>query len=301
MEETMIIPLESVTATQIASRLVQVREEGGVVALGRVMTLIIMAGPGMLEEAITLSNNASREHPARVIVIEVCRNDAEDGLDAQIRVGADAGASEVVVLRPRGHAGEELDTLITPLLLPDAPIVALWLGLTPPDPASSLVGKMAQRRITDAVDAGVPALRQLAAHYQPGDTDLSWARMTLWRSLLAAQFDQPLPEPRSVTITGNAERPATHLLAGWLRDMLGIPVTIDPIDAVELRAVRVDFDDDHVVIEREPGSSTAVISRPGWRDQSTPLAVRTIADCLMEDLRSLDADLTYARALSTVK
>ena len=42
MEETMIIPLESVTATQIASRLVQVREEGGVVALGRVLTLIVM-------------------------------------------------------------------------------------------------------------------------------------------------------------------------------------------------------------------------------------------------------------------
>ncbi|MDN5558425.1 MAG: glucose-6-phosphate dehydrogenase assembly protein OpcA [Ruaniaceae bacterium] len=297
----MIIPLESVTAAQVANRLVQVREEGGVVALGRVMTLIIMAGPGLVEDAITLSNNASRAHPARVIVIEVCRDDAADGLDAQIRVGADAGASEVVVLRPRGQAGEELDTLITPLLLPDAPIVALWLGLTPSDPASSLVGKMAQRRITDAVDAGVPALRELAAHYQPGDTDLSWARITLWRALLAAQFDQPLPEPRSVTITGNSERPATQLLAGWLRDRLGVPVEIEPIDAVELRAVRVDFDGDHLLIEREPGSWTAVISRPSGLDQSTPLAVRTIADCLMEDLRRLDADPTYARALATVR
>lgn len=293
----MIIPLESVTAAQVANRLVQVREEGGVVALGRVMTLIIMAGPGMVEDAIALSNNASREHPARVIVIEVCRSQAQDGLDAEIRVGADAGASEVVVLRPRGRAGDELDTLITPLLLPDAPIVALWLGMTPDDPGASLVGRMAQRRITDAVHGGLPALRQLAAHYRPGDTDLSWARITLWRALLAAQFDQPLPDPVSVTIAGNPERPATHLLAGWLRDRLGVPVAIDPIAAVELRAVRVDFEADNVVINREGGSWTAVISRPGRLDQSTALSVRTLADCLMEDLRRLDADVTYARAL----
>lgn len=296
----MIIPLESITAAQVASRLVQVREEGGVVALGRVLTLIVMTDYGQVEDAIELANNASREHPARVIVIEVGRESESDGLDAEIRVGADAGASEVVVLRPRGHAGEDLDTLITPLLLPDTPIVALWLGETPSDPASSLIGQMAQRRITEAVNGGLPALRELAAHYKPGDTDLSWARITLWRALLAAQFDQPLPEPVSVTITGNPERPATQLLAGWLKSRLQVPVEIDPIEAVELRAVRVDFEGDHLEISRETGSATAVIARPGSVDQTTSLAVRALGDCLMEDLRRLDADSTYAAALATI-
>ncbi|SNU00731.1 glucose-6-phosphate dehydrogenase assembly protein OpcA [Ruaniaceae bacterium KH17] len=294
----MIIPLESCTAAQVANRLNEVREEGGVVALGRVLTLIVMTDHGGVEDAIELANNASREHPARVIVIEDCRNSADDGLDAEIRVGADAGASEVVVLKPRGDAGRELDTLITPLLLPDTPIVALWLGDTPANPAASLIGQMATRRITEAVNNGLPALRELATHYQPGDTDLSWARITLWRALLAAQFDQPLPTPVSVTITGNSERPATHLLAGWLRDRLNVPVEIAPIEAVELRTVRVDFENDHLVIDREPGSATATISRPGGIAQSTSLAVRTLGDCLMEDLRRLDADVTYAAALA---
>lgn len=293
----MIITLESVSTAEISNQLVKVREEGGVVALGRVLTLIVVTNPGTSEDAIELANNASREHPARVIVIEGGRDDDDDGLDAQIRVGADAGASEVVVLKPRGDAGRELDTLITPLLLPDTPIVALWLGETPKDPASSLVGKMAQRRITESVSTGLSALQNLAANYRPGDTDLSWARITLWRALLAAQFDQPLPRPIAVTIVGGPDRPATHLLAGWLRDRLEVPVTVEPIDASVLRSVRVDFENDHLEIRREEGSSIAVISRPGRLDQTTALPVRALGDCLMEDLRRLDADVTYERAL----
>lgn len=296
----MIIPLESITAAQVANRLMEIREEGGVVALGRVMTLIVMADRGTVEGAIELANNASREHPARVIVVEVCRDDEPNGLDAEIRVGADAGASEVVVLMPRGEAGRELDTLITPLLLPDAPIVALWLADTPEDPSDTLVGRMAQRRITESVKDGLPALRSLAENYAPGDTDLSWARITLWRALLAAQFDQPVPEPTKVTITGNPDRPSTHLLAGWLTDRLQVPVEIDEIDGVELQGVTVEFGEDHLAITREPGSATAVISRPDIPDQTTSLAVRTLGDCLLEDLRRLDADSTYAAALATV-
>ena len=94
----MIIELPDTTVSKISRALVNVREEGGAVALGRVLTLLIVTRHGAEEEVIEAANDASREHPMRVIVVMVGDEDAEPRLDAQIRVGGDAGASEVIVL-----------------------------------------------------------------------------------------------------------------------------------------------------------------------------------------------------------
>lgn len=301
----MIVEMNATTAASVANRLVEVREEGGVVALGRVLTLIMMASPDRVEEAIELANGASREHPSRVIVIDVDqRLDVPDGLDAEIRVGADAGASEVVLLRPRGGAAQELDTLITPLLLPDTPIVAMWIGITPEDPAHTRVGSMASRRITDAVTGPCPreSFIAIARHHTPGDTDLSWARITLWRALIASQFESTLPDVTRIELTANPERPGTHLLAGWLRDRLDVPVTIEVAEGDVIERVHLEFvDSTYITLHRPPGSAMATLSRSGMRDQMTSLPPRTVADCLMEDLRRLDADVTYAQALAHVE
>ena len=61
---------------------------------------------GEEEEAIEAANDASREHPMRVIVLSRGTDrDEKARLDGQIRVGGDAGASEVVVLRAYGEVG----------------------------------------------------------------------------------------------------------------------------------------------------------------------------------------------------
>ena len=57
------------------------------------------------EDPIAAANAASFEHPCRVIVVARGAKRASPRLDAQIRVGGDAGASEVVVLRLYGSAG----------------------------------------------------------------------------------------------------------------------------------------------------------------------------------------------------
>ena len=106
---------------------------------------------------------------------------------------ASPGPGEVVLLRMYGALGEHADSVVTPLLMPDTPVVTWWPG-TPPDvPSRSPLGALAQRRITDAAAAAAPhdCLASLASHYKPGDTDLSWTRATPWRSLLAATLDQP--------------------------------------------------------------------------------------------------------------
>jgi glucose-6-phosphate dehydrogenase assembly protein OpcA len=64
-----IVDLPDTTVSKIARSLVSVREEGGAVALGRVLTLVIVTTHGLHEEAIEAANDASREHPMRVIVL----------------------------------------------------------------------------------------------------------------------------------------------------------------------------------------------------------------------------------------
>ena len=61
--------------------------------------------------------------------------------------------------------------------------------------------------------------------YQPGDTDLSWTRITRWRGLLASTLDQP-PHDKviSATVAGATDSPSADLLAAWLAVALRCPV-----------------------------------------------------------------------------
>ncbi|UYO95711.1 glucose-6-phosphate dehydrogenase assembly protein OpcA [Microbacterium sp. M28] len=298
----MIIDLPDTTVSQVAKKLVSVREEGGAVALGRVLTLVIAARNGVAEAAIDAANDASREHPMRVIVLTTGDGDAH--LDAQIRVGGDAGASEVVVLRAYGDAASNAESLVTGLLLPDAPVVAWWPEEAPADPASSPLGRIAQRRITDAATA--PDVRdrlaQLGSTHSPGDTDLAWTRLTHWREQLAAVLDQPPFESvTAVEVRGAAASPSTALLAGWLGLALDLPVTWayeDPNEWSEgIKSVRLSRASGDILLERpEPG--TAVLTQPGQPDHDLHLPRRTLRECLAEELRRLDPDVLYGRVIT---
>ena len=65
----MIIDLPKTTTSSINSKLVHLRQQGGVNALGRVLTLVIVTDDSAhVEESIEAANEASREHPCRVLV-----------------------------------------------------------------------------------------------------------------------------------------------------------------------------------------------------------------------------------------
>jgi len=297
-----IIDLPDTTVSQVAKQLVKVREEGGAVALGRVLTLLIIARNGVAEPAIDAANDASREHPMRVIVL--ITGEGEAHLDAQIRVGGDAGASEVIVLRAHGEAHSNAESLVTGLLLPDAPVVAWWPEEAPTDAAASPLGRIAQRRITDAATS--PDVRDrlalLGKTHAPGDTDLAWTRLTHWREQLAAVLDQP-PYERvtAVEVRGAAASPSTALLAAWLRMALDVPVSWayeDPEHWQEgIKSVRLTRASGDILLERpEPG--VAVLTQPGQPDHELHLPRRTLRECLAEELRRLDADLLYGRVIT---
>ncbi|MCL2455237.1 MAG: glucose-6-phosphate dehydrogenase assembly protein OpcA [Micrococcales bacterium] len=297
----MIITLPGTTTRDVDRRLVQARDEGGAVALGRVLTLIIDAGEHDPEEAIDAANAASHEHPCRILVLVSHVRSDEARLDAEIRVGGDAGASEVVVLRPSGPVEQELDTLLMPLLLPDAPIVAWWPFDAPDAPSTHPLGRMVQRRITDSTRSRAPLhmLRRLAETYTAGDTDLAWTRATLWRGLIAATLDQPPYEPAThVTVSGEGTHPSVHLLAAWLAEALRCPVTVERLaGAPAITQVRLDRADGPIVLDR-PDGKTAVLRQPGQPEHRIALPLRTLRECLVEELRRLGPDEVYGEVLT---
>ena len=302
----MIVDLPDTTTSHVSRALVTIRSDGGAVALGRVLTLVISTVIGDEEEAIEAANDASREHPMRVIVVGHSTSRTEPArLDAQIRVGGDAGASEVIVLRAHGPAGADEEGLITGLLLPDAPVVAWWPGSDVPDVvADSPLGRIAQRRITDASMQADPqvALDHLAATYRPGDTDFAWTRLTLWRAVLAAALDQPPYEPvERVEVSGAGDSPSTELLAAWLGLQLRVPVAVvlshRSTGSSGIHGVQLFRASGPIQLERAV-LNVATLSQPGQPVHDVSLPRRSLRDCLAEELRRLDPDDLYGGVLT---
>ena len=68
----MIVDIPDTSTGEVSRRLVDLRKEGGAIALGRVLTLLVSlpAGSSMVEDAITAAKHAGNEHPCRVIVLQ---------------------------------------------------------------------------------------------------------------------------------------------------------------------------------------------------------------------------------------
>jgi glucose-6-phosphate dehydrogenase assembly protein OpcA len=295
----MIVDLPDTTSSQISKALVKIREEGGAVALGRVLTLIISTRLGEEEEAIEAANDASREHPMRVLVVSTSgdeNNHSDPRLDAQIRVGGDAGASEVIIVRAYGDAASDKEGLVTGLLLPDAPVVVWWPGEAPNIASQSALGRIATRRITDAAASVNPqaALHHLVDTYQPGDTDFAWTRLTLWRAQLAAVLDQPPYEPiTAVEVHGAADSPSTSLLAAWLQLQLDVPAKLEvsnpSMGSSGIQGVRLYRESGVIELERTV-PNIATLRQPNQPTHDISLPRRNLRDCLAEELRRLDPD-----------
>lgn len=297
----MIVDLPSTTTAAVNKRMVQLRNDVGAMTLGRVLTLVIVVDESEAEEAIDAANDASRQHPCRIIALVRGNTRGANRLDAQIRVGGDAGASEVIVLRLYGALAGHGNSVVLPLLLTDSPVVAWWPKEAPMDVSESAIGRMATRRITDAAEARNPRteLKRRADSYQPGDTDLAWTRVTLWRGLLAAALDQPPYEPVvAATVTGASDSPSTDLLAGWLAQALKCPVTRARTRAgTGTVSVRLERRSGNIDLVR-PDGAVATLAETGQPVRRISLDRRQLAECLAEELRRLDPDETYAETLT---
>ncbi|MEU4211997.1 glucose-6-phosphate dehydrogenase assembly protein OpcA [Streptomyces sp. NPDC026206] len=300
----MKIDLTDTTASKINNALVQGRRAIGTPAIGMVLTLVIVTDEEHAYDALKAANEASREHPSRKLVVikrvsRSPRDRAQARLDAEVRVGTSAGTGETVVLRLYGEVIDHAQSVVLPLLLPDAPVVVWWPVASPIDPEKDPLGALAQRRVTDtyAAEDPVTELAARAASYSPGDTDLAWARITPWRSMLAAALDQqPDIEVTSAEVECEPYNPSGELLAMWLADRLGVTARRTVSEGPGLTAVRLETRSGVITLDRADGS-LATLSMRGQPDRAVALKRRDTAELLAEELRRLDPDLIYESAL----
>ncbi|MER7461669.1 glucose-6-phosphate dehydrogenase assembly protein OpcA [Streptomyces sp. NPDC097981] len=295
--------LTDTTSSKIDRALLDARRAIGSPTMGLVLTLVIATDEENAYDAVRAASEASREHPCRIIAV-IKRTSRgphklrQTRLDAELRVGSDAGTGEIVLLRLHGALTEQAGSVVLPLLVPDAPVVAWWPADAPADPAQDPLGALAQRRITDAEAAADPVgvLDERGASYAPGDTDLAWTRLTPWRALLAAAMDQkPLPVTGGA-VESEADNPSAELLARWLEDRLGVPFQRVTTDGPVITRVRLDSAAGEIRVDR-PDGALATLVLPDGPDRRVALKIRSKAELISEELRRLDADEVYASAL----
>ncbi|WP_442790486.1 glucose-6-phosphate dehydrogenase assembly protein OpcA [Nonomuraea sp. NBC_01738] len=289
--------LTDTTAGKIAAQLTRLRHQMGAPAIGMVLTLVVVCDERDQYDSLRAATEAAREHPSRILVVINREIDDANRLDAELRIG-ESTPGEVVVLRLYGELTEHADSVVSPLLLPDTPVVVWWPGAAPAVPADDPIGMLAQRRITDAkaVPDGLRALVQRAKGYTPGDTDLAWTRLTPWRSLLAAAFDQPVGKVKKGFVEATAGHPSAPLLAAWLSERLGAPVKVSDSAGPGLTTVRLTVGDGELSVARSD-ARLATLSRPGQPDRNVALARRHTSELLAEELRRLDSDEIYEAAV----
>ncbi|XAS68302.1 glucose-6-phosphate dehydrogenase assembly protein OpcA [Micrococcaceae bacterium Sec5.7] len=298
----MIVELRTTTTEQIAKTIRRHRAHNGVGALSRALTLIVLTRDGHEQEAIAAARLAGRKYPCRIIAFVAGSAAASDNLDAQVTPGGECGASEVIVLRAAGELAHQAESLIVPFLLPDSPIVAWWPQGCEPPMANTPVGRIAQRRISDCAALTNPgtALEQLRNGYTAGDSDFAWTRITFWRNqLTAAMNGLSGTHILDVTITAEEGSPSSILLAAWLRWAFHVPVTMinspgdSQVRSVRIRTAHCDIE----FLRRNDGKAT--LRRDGYADQQLVIPVRSLADCLAEELRLLQPDHVFGDVVSS--
>jgi glucose-6-phosphate dehydrogenase assembly protein OpcA len=300
----MATTLWDTTGSDVVKALLAERRAAGALASGLALTLVAVVDERRVAEAEQATTIAAAAHPCRLLIVVRHRIDADIRLDAEVQVGGRLGATEAVVMRMYGRLALHAESVVLPLLAPDAPVVTWWHGAPPDEIATDALGVLANRRVTDCAQAGDPtaALRTRAEDFIPGDTDLAWTRATPWRSLLASALDGIEGTARSAAVAAEAGNASAALLAGWLSSRLGVPTSVDEsggpgITAVEIVMKEPDGDDCVISIER-PDGVTATLSRRGEEPRALPLPRREIGDLLAEELRRMDPDPVYADALS---
>jgi glucose-6-phosphate dehydrogenase assembly protein OpcA len=293
LEEAVNRDLLNTKSSAVLAALTEARRGSGNAALGMVLTLVIDVSETEHYDALQAANAAAREHPCRIVTVIRRPGKSHPRLDAEIRVG-DNLLGEVIVLRLYGLLRDQADSIVLPMLLPDAPVLVWWPGQGPAVPSLDPLGLLAQRRVTDAASGPKPteSLRERALDHSPGDTDFAWTRITPWRTLLAAALDQPFDDIVAGEVSAARNNASAELLAAWLEDRLNIEVTRKTTRGPGITGVQLRTRRGEISITR-PDGRLATLIRTGQPDRAVPLPRRATEELLAEELRRLDPDDVY--------
>ena len=264
-----------------------------------IATVVIVAPRDRMREAADALAQASDSGGVRAILIVA----DTDAAAASVRV-----APEGILIE--GLKPEHFDNAVAALRLSSLPTLVWWRGGS----ADVLRGlaALADRIVLDAPDptAVWPLVARLAE--RTAVTDVRWARLTRWRTLMAHFFD--IPDVRdaagsfhSLEIHGGDPH-AARLFAGWLTSSLQpderISVTLTehagapPIEYVQLANGR------HRLTLRLAESRTCVVtSVDGGSGASriVSLGDQSLAAVIAEELRVRSHDPSFERSILAIE
>jgi len=293
--------LTNTNAAEIGHAMLTARRNAGSPSMDMVLTLVVVTDEADHYDALKIARSVSREHPSRILGVVRRSTRGAANLDAELRIG-EGGSGESVSLRMSGELANHAESVVLPLLLPDSPVVIWWPTSAPEDPAADPLGALAQRRITDTVTSKrskTPALLAQCRNYSPGNTDLSWTRLTPWRALLAAALDQYPARVRGGRVEAERANASADLLVAWLSDRLHVPIERTKTKGPGITAVSLLTGGGEIEIAR-PDGRLASFSIPNASDRPVALKRRDTAELLAEELRRLDPDDIYAATVANV-
>jgi glucose-6-phosphate dehydrogenase assembly protein OpcA len=290
-----MIELIDTNASGIAAEFIASRVRSGSPAMSMVMTLIIVVAEDDSDEAMRVARQASHEHPARVLGVILGDARGHARVNAQVGTG-DGWTGETALIRLEGEVVRHAESVVLPLLLPDSPVAIWWPSDPPEDPATDPLGRLAQRRITDAAAATrgkSRAIHRQCTTYAAGNSDLAWTRITPWRALLAAALDQQPLKVIGGSVTAERISPSADLLVAWLTDRLKVSFDRKSSRGPGITEARLDTSEGPIVISRRDGR-LATFTSPDRPDRPVALKRLRLPELLAEELRRLDEDDVYA-------
>lgn len=290
------------TGGDIVKALLTERRAAGALASGLALSLVVVVDEQHVAEAESAATTAAAAHPCRLLIVVRRKIEGDNRLDAEVQIGGRLGPTEAVVMRMYGRLALHAESVILPLLAPDAPVVTWWHSPPPEDIATDALGVLANRRITDSAQASdsLAALRRRADDFAAGDTDLAWTRTTPWRSLLASAMDAVAAGPTEARIECAPGNPSGTLLAGWLASRLNAQTSVQESSGPGITHAELAIGGDYRICVTRPDGRLATLTRGDEPERQLPLPRRELGDLLAEELRRMDPDYVYADALGAM-
>jgi len=217
--------------------------------------LVFVTHESLFQEVEALILDVTTVHPCRALIVLGEQDKSDQDIEMFVtslcqtdkRTGAKRLCGEVVILKARGKFIVELPSASLPLLVSDLTTFLWWRNeFRLSDKVFRDLLKGSDRLVIDSDEFRNPLQdllevdRLFNSDEQVGVSDLNWARLTLWRGLLADFYDVPayhllLDDIDFVRIdyVSPAVEPATVapqalLMAGWLASRLGWTLASKP-------------------------------------------------------------------------
>ncbi|CAN5811535.1 glucose-6-phosphate dehydrogenase assembly protein OpcA [soil metagenome] len=215
-------------------------DDGTLALRSSVLNMIVVTDEESATEVTDSVSKLAGRHPARAVVF-IADPEGEPNVDVGISAfcharggGGAQVCAEQITIHAEGPPAVHLESLASPLLIPDLPVFLWYPGeFSPRSPEFAAMAELADRVILDsAASEGYEAcLRELAELVEdpatPAIGDLQWVGLSPWRSLLADTFGTPERagelgkiERAEVLYAPGGENRAL-LLVGWLASTLG--------------------------------------------------------------------------------